>query len=115
MWWVCLTLARKKTSELIYVTHFIHLKCTVSSMHCFIRAMGILLIKLFINAKFKGLQGTSTDDWDDFEVLLGRRMQQLRARVGKDGVSEETHHVGLACELIEACLQQQPEDRCIPE
>ena len=69
------------------------------------------MIKLFINPKFKGLQGTSTDDWEVFEMLLGRRVQQLRARVGKDGVSEETHHVGLACELIEACLQHQPEDR----
>ena len=66
---------------------------------------------MFSDAKFKGLLGSRQEDWNDFEVLLGRRIQQLQTRVGEDGVSEETHHVGLACELSRACLQQQPEDR----
>ena len=77
------------------------------------RALGILFVKMFSDSKFKGLQGARREDWEDFEVLLGRRVQQLRARLGEDGVTEESHHVGLACELIRACLQQQAEDRWV--
>ena len=75
------------------------------------RALGILFVKMFSDSKFKGLLGARQEDWEDFEVLLGRRLQQLQTRVDKDGVSEKTYHVGLACELIRACLQQQADNR----
>ena len=52
-------------------------------------------------------------DWEDFEAILERRIRSLKARMSDagSGVSEETHHISLACELVEACLQQEPEDR----
>ena len=52
-------------------------------------------------------------DWEDFEAILERRVRSLKARLSDagSGVSEETHHISLACELVEACLQKIPEDR----
>ena len=52
-------------------------------------------------------------DWGDFKDILQGRISRLKARLleATSGVSEETHHISLACELVEACLQQEPEDR----
>ena len=52
-------------------------------------------------------------DWEDFEAILERRIRSLKARLSDaaSGVSEETHHISLACELVEACLQQETEER----
>ena len=46
-------------------------------------------------------------------MILRSRMEELREKLGDaaSDVSEDTHHVSLACELVEACLQQSPEDR----
>ena len=40
-------------------------------------------------------------------------MEELRKKLrdAASDVSEDTHHVSLACDLVEACLQQSPEDR----
>lgn len=51
-------------------------------------------------------------DWRDFHRILQGRMEDLRGlRDVPSGVSEETHHISLACDLVEACLQKTPEDR----
>ena len=68
---------------------------------------------MFADSLFMGLKGTGKRQVEDFEVLFDRRLKEMRESVGKDGVSEETHHVGLACELVHACLQQRPEDRWV--
>jgi hypothetical protein len=51
--------------------------------------------------------------WGDFHLILQGRITGLKARLSDaaSGVSEETHHISLACGLVEACLQQEPEDR----
>ena len=51
--------------------------------------------------------------WEDFHAILQMRIAGLKARLSEtgSGVREETHHISLACELVEACLQQEPEDR----
>ena len=52
--------------------------------------------------------------WRDFNFILQGRIEELREKLveaATSGVSEETHHISLACELVEACLQQKPEDR----
>ena len=102
------------------------------------RALGILLFKMFADSTFEGPKCPPEGQrawpkcppegqrawpkcppegqraWQDFHYSLQSRLDDLRARVGKDGMSEESHshHVSLACGLIETCLQQQPEDRC---
>lgn len=86
---------------------------TLTSFLFFDRAMGILLVKMFADLSFTGLKGTGPLHWQDFLDALKRRLDTLRGSVGFGDMSEETHHVSLACELIEACLQQQPEDRCV--
>ena len=62
---------------------------------------------MFFDKTFRGFGG----DWGDFEAILKVRLDKLRGKLGQGGVTEETHHVGLACDLIEACLQKRPEDR----
>ena len=71
--------------------------------------MGILLAKMIFGNNFENFGG----DWDVFNFILEHRSRSLKARLLKpgSGVSEETHHISLACELVEACLQQKPEDR----
>ena len=77
-----------------------------------LRALGILFLKMFFDSVFKGLKGTSVDDLEDFDDSLQRRIRKLRDSVGKNGVTEEEHHPALAIEMIVACLQLLPEDRC---
>ena len=79
----------------------------------FHRALGILLLKMFADSLFTGLKGTGKRQVEDFEMILGRRLKEMRESVGKDDVSEEIHHVELACELIQACLEKRPEDRWV--
>ena len=85
---------------------------TLTSFLIFDRAVGILLVKMFADPSFTGLRGTGQLHWRDFFDALNHRLDTLRGSLGVGDVGEETHHVSLACELIEACLQQQPEDRC---
>ena len=66
-----------------------------------------MLARIFFGKTFPGYSG----DWGDFEGIIKVRLDKLRGKIGKGGVAEETHQVGLACDLIEACLQQRPEDR----
>ena len=72
-----------------------------------------MLLKMFIDPKFKGVLGERQEDLEDFKVLLDRRVQQLKKKATKNGVGEESNHLSLACELIQACLQHQPEDRWV--
>ena len=76
-----------------------------------VRALGILLLKMFADSAFAGLKGTGKRELFDFHNALRYRLGEMRDGVGQDGVTEETHHIDLACELIEACLQPNPEDR----
>ena len=72
------------------------------------------MLKMFADSLFTGLQGTGKREWKRFERALKDRLDQLRRSVvSENGVIEETHHVGLACELIQACLQQRLEDRWV--
>ena len=66
-----------------------------------------MLARIFFGKTFPGFGG----DWEYFEGILKVGFDRLRGKLGQGGVTEETHHVGLACDLIEACLQQRPEDR----
>ena len=71
--------------------------------------MGILLAKMIFGITFPNFSGV----WEDFHSILQGRIAGLKARLSEagSGVSELTHHISLACELVEACLQQKPEDR----
>ena len=73
------------------------------------RALGILLAKMIFGVTFPNYFGV----WEDFHLILQGRITGLKARLSDAGssMSEETHHISLACELVEACLQQIPEDR----
>ena len=73
------------------------------------RALGILLAKMIFGATFPNYFGV----WEDFHAIHQMRIAGLKARLSEtgSGVSEGTHHISLACELVEACLQQIPEDR----
>ena len=82
------------------------------SLIVFCRALGILFLKMFLDSVFKGLKGTTARDWRDFQYTLHSRLEELRDSVGKDGVTEEEHHPALAIEMVVACLQLLPEDRC---
>jgi hypothetical protein len=66
---------------------------------------------MFADSAFAGLKGNGKREWRDFQNALKDRLEEMRDSVGQDGVTEETHHIDLACELVEACLQPNPEDR----
>ena len=68
---------------------------------------------MFADSAFAGLKGNGKREWRDFQNALRVRLEEMRDGVGQDGVIEETHHIGLACELVEACLQPHPEDRWV--
>ena len=74
------------------------------------RAMGVLLLKMFTNVSFRGLGGISESSWEEFQAVVAFRKNKLKE--GNKGLLEENiHHVDLAFELVDACLQRDPVDR----
>ena len=76
------------------------------------RALGVLLLKMFTNVSFRGLGGTSETNWKELQGAIKLRRESLEED-NKGHLDENTHHVRLAFELVDACLQRDPLDRLV--
>ena len=65
----------------------------------------MLILRMAIG-KFPSFE--SIGSWENFDVLLQANLTKLRAKQLPAGLQ-----VDLLCELIQASLQEKPEDRCV--
>ena len=76
----------------------------VSSSSFYHRALGLLLLRLVIGKDFPSFE--SIGNWARFNRMLQGDLDELKGRELPADL-----RVDLACELIQACLQEKPEDR----
>ena len=67
---------------------------------------------MFTNVSFRGLGGISETNWKAFQATIKVQKESLEED-NKGHLDEKTHHVRLAFELVDACLQRDPLNRLV--